>query len=89
MKKKTGFYLRNVLGENVVVAEGVENIDFSKIISMNDSAAFLWQQIGEEPFTVEDLVGYFCGEYNVDEQTAKADAQALVQQWINAGIVEE
>ena len=89
MKKKTGFYLRNVLGENVVVAEGVENIDFSKIISMNDSAAFLWQQIGEEPFTVEDLVGYFCGEYDVDEQTAKADAQALVQQWINAGIVEE
>ena len=89
MKKKTGFYLRNVLGENVVVAEGVENIDFSKIISMNDSAAFLWQQIGEDPFTVEDLVGYFCGEYNVDEQTAKADAEALVQQWINAGIVEE
>ena len=89
MKKKTGFYLRNVLGENVVVAEGVENIDFSKIISMNDSAAFLWQQIGEDPFTVEDLVGYFCGEYDVDEQTAKADAEALVQQWINAGIVEE
>ena len=89
MKKKTGFYLRNVLGENVVVAEGVENIDFSKIISMNDSAAFLWQQIGEEPFTVDELVGYFCGEYNVDEQTAKADAEALVQQWINAGIVEE
>lgn len=89
MKKKTGFYLRNVLGENVVVAEGVENIDFSKIISMNDSAAFLWQQIGEEPFTVDDLVGYFCGEYDVDEQTAKADAETLVQQWINAGIVEE
>ena len=89
MKKKTGFYLRNVLGENVVVAEGVENIDFSKIISMNDSAAVLWQQIGEEPFTVDDLVGYFCGEYDVDEQTAKADAEALVQQWINAGIVEE
>ena len=89
MKKKTGFYLRNVLGENVVVAEGVENIDFSKIISMNDSAAFLWQQIGEEPFTVDDLVGYFCGEYDVDAQTAKADAEALVQQWINAGIVEE
>lgn len=89
MKKKTGFYLRNVLGENVVVAEGVENIDFSKIISMNDSAAFLWQQIGEEPFTVDDLVGYICGEYDVDEQTAKADAEALVQQWINAGIVEE
>ena len=89
MKKKTGFYLRNVLGENVIVSEGVENIDFSKIISMNESAAFLWQQIGDKPFTIDDLVNYFCGEYDVDEQTAKADAKALVKQWIDAGIVEE
>lgn len=89
MKKKKGFYLRNVLGENVIVAEGVENIDFSKIISMNESAAFLWQQVGDEPFTIADLVGYFCGEYDVDEQTAETDAKALVRQWLDAGIVED
>lgn len=89
MKKKKGFYLRYVLGENVIVAEGVENIDFSKIISMNESAAFLWQQVGDEPFTIADLVGYFCGEYDVDEQTAETDAKALVRQWLDAGIVED
>lgn len=89
MKKKTGFYLRNVLGENVIVSEGVENIDFSKIISMNESAAFLWQQIGDEPFTVADLVHYMCEEYDVDEHTAETDAKTLVQQWLDAGIVEE
>ena len=40
MKTKKGFNLRTICGENIIVAEGVENIDFSRIISMNESAAF-------------------------------------------------
>ena len=36
MKTKQGFRLRQVCGENVIVGEGIENIDFSKIISMNE-----------------------------------------------------
>ena len=34
MKTKKGFVLRNVCGENIIVAEGKENIDFTKIISI-------------------------------------------------------
>ena len=36
MKAKKGFNLRNVCGEQIIVAEGKENIDFSNIISMNE-----------------------------------------------------
>ena len=39
MKAKTGFSLRTVCGENIRVAEGGENIDFSNIISMNERSA--------------------------------------------------
>ena len=35
MKIKKGFVLRDICGENIIVAEGKENIDFTKIISMN------------------------------------------------------
>ena len=45
MKAKPGFNLRVVCGENIIVAEGEENIDFSNIISMNESSAYLWQNI--------------------------------------------
>jgi hypothetical protein len=88
MKAKKGFRLRSICGENVIVAEGIENIDFSKIISMNESAAYLWQQIGEADFTPEDLAGYLCQEYEVDETTALADAKTVVKQWADAGIIE-
>lgn len=88
MKIKKGFRLRNICGENVIVAEGIENIDFSKIISMNESAAYLWQRVGDNPFTADDLARLLCEEYEVDEATAQADAQTVAEQWVNAGIVE-
>ena len=88
MKTKQGFRLRNVCGENVIVAEGIENIDFSKIISMNESAAYLWQKVEGHPFTADDLASHLCDEYDVDEATAKDDAQTVVKQWLEAGIIE-
>ena len=89
MKTKQGFRLRSVCGENVIVAEGIENIDFSKIISMNESAAYLWQKVEGQPFTADDLARHLCEEYAVDEATAQADAQTVVGQWLEAGIIEE
>ena len=88
MKAKTGFNLRNVCGEQVIVAEGRENIDFSNIISMNETSAYLWNAIQGRDFTVDDLVKLLTQEYEVDEQTARKDAQALAKQWLEAGICE-
>ncbi len=88
MKVKKGFKLRNVCGEYVIVAEGVENIDFSKIISMNESSAYLWKNIQDSEFTAQDLCRLLTEEYDVDEATALADAKTVAQQWMDAGIVE-
>ena len=39
MKIKKGFELRDICGEKVIIASGIENIDFNKMISLNESAA--------------------------------------------------
>ena len=88
MKAKPGFNLRVVCGENIIVAEGEENIDFSNIISMNESSAYLWQNIQGKEFTHEDLVGLLTQEYEVDEATATKDVKALTELWLQAGIIE-
>ena len=88
MKAKPGFNLRVVCGENSIVAEGEENIDFSNIISMNESSAYLWQNIQGKEFTHEDLVGLLTQEYEVDEATAMKDVKALTELWLQAGIIE-
>lgn len=88
MKEKKGFNLRDICGEHIIVAEGLENIDFCNIISMNDSAAYLWQALKDKEFTVDDMVRLLLEEYDVDEETAKKDASILAKQWTEAEIIE-
>ena len=88
MKAKNGFNLRTVCGENILVAEGEENIDFSNIICMNESSAYLWNSIQGKDFEVKDLVDLLIEMYEVDEETATRDARLLVDQWKQAEIIE-
>lgn len=88
MRIKKGFVLRDVCGEKIVVAEGKENIDFTKIISMNESAAFLWENVKDIDFDVDMLKTLLCSEYDVEEATALADSQIILNQWVEAGVVE-
>lgn len=88
MKTKSGFNLRQICGENVIIAEGEENIDFSNIISMNESSAYLWKNIQDKDFSEDELVKLLTEEYEVDEITAKSDVNSLVKSWLNAGIIE-
>lgn len=88
MRKKKGFELRDVCGEQVIIAVGKENVDFSKIISMNESSAYLWNSVCDDDFSAESLCKLLVEEYNVDETTALKDAQNLIEQWVQAGIVE-
>ena len=95
MKAKKGFNLREVCGEQIIVAEGLENIDFTNIISMNETSAFLWNSIQGKEFTPEDLAKLLCDNYWIDENTpldpaqALSDAEQVAKKWIEAGIVEE
>ena len=88
MKTKKGFVLRNVCGENIIVAEGKENIDFTKIISMNETAAYLWKNVEGKDFDPDTLKNLLMKEDEVEETTADADAKTIAKQWIEAGIAE-
>ena len=56
MKIKKGFVLREVCSERVIMGEGLGAINFGKLLALNETAAWLWQQaqaMGD--FTVEAL----------------------------------
>lgn len=80
--------MREVCGEVVVVATGRKNIDFSKVISLNESAALAWRAVVGMDFEVKDIVATLTDTYEVDEATAQADAAQLIAQWQEMGMVE-
>lgn len=89
MKTKPGFNIRNVCGQDLIVAEGEENIDFSNIISMNETSSYLWTKVQKmDSFTVDDMVNLLLQEYEVDRATALSDCSLLAAQWNKAGIID-
>ena len=89
MKRTEGFVLRTVCGEKVIVGEGLGAIDFGKLISLNDTAAWIWEQAGEQgEFSVDSLADALCENYEVEAARAQADVEALLKQWKELGIVE-
>lgn len=90
MKLKTGFNLRDICGEKVLVAEGLENIDYSRIINLNETAAYLWENlVSVDSFEVEDMVELLTREYDVPADVALDDCRDLVKQWREAELIAE
>lgn len=89
MRIKNGFVLRQVCGENVIVGEGLGAINFGKMLALNETAAWLWQQaVAMGDFTVDALAQKLCDEYEVSLDEAKADVTAIVTEWQNVGVLE-
>lgn len=88
MKIKNGFVLRQICGEYIISAEGMENINFNKLISLNESAAYLWESIEGKEFAEEDLAGLLIEKYGIDEALATKDSASIAAAWREAGLVE-
>lgn len=88
MKIKEGFILRTICGEHVVVGEGLAQVNFNKMLSLNESAAWLWQEVSGKDFSREELVQLLLGRYEVSQEQASADVDKLVDTWIKEGVVE-
>ena len=88
MKLIEGFRLRPLGKEYIVTPESVAQINFNKMISLNSSAAYLWKSVEGREFTPEDLKRLLLDRYDVAEEIAGRDAEAIARTWIEAGIAE-
>jgi hypothetical protein len=89
MKFKKGYRLRSLGQEFILVAEGLEAVDFSRMISMNESAAFLWKEVEEKDFDAEMLATLLVDNYGITRETAQNDVAALLKSWLAAGLIED
>lgn len=90
MKTIKGFRLRPLGKEYIITAEDVSQINFNKMIALNETAAYLWTAFEDgKEFSVEDLADKLLEQYDVDRETALADSAMIAGKWIEAGIAEE
>ena len=89
MKKISGLVLRRLGKEAVIVAESLELVNFDRLVSLNASAAYVWESLPDTSFDIDDITRLLTERYDVDETVAIIDARELADVWLQAGIVEK
>lgn len=85
---KKGFKSRMICGEFVLIPCASEQVNFNRLVSMNDSARFLWENLQGRDFQLQDMVNMLLEEYDVSEELARSDCDKLLSDWTEAGLLE-
>lgn len=87
MKIKSGYIMREVAQNHVVVPTGEAALDFSGLITLNETGAFLWKLL-EADTTESELLKGLLEEYDIDETTAQEDISEFLVKLRAADLLE-
>ena len=87
MKLKKNFVLRQIVDTWVVLPLAEQTVDFSSMLTLNDSGAMLWKAL-EQGTDRDGLVCALTSEYEVSSKEAEADVDAFLNKLVQAGCVE-
>lgn len=89
MKISTKYKVREMAGEHIIVMPGRYGADMTRVVALNSSSLYLWEQLVERDFTPDEVVGLLVDRYAIDAETARRDAQRWVEQLATCGILEK
>lgn len=93
MKTIEGFRLRKLGDEYILVGESMSLINFNKMITFNETSAFMWEQAElfskeQGSFDANMLCKSLCEEYDVSPEQAMTDVDNTLNAWMTAGVIE-
>jgi len=77
MKIKENLVLRRIGSEYVIIVPGKDTVDMTKVYSLNETSAWIWEQLKNEDFTIEQVVELVMQYYEVDQDRAMCDLQTF------------
>ena len=88
MKIKQQYKVREMAGEHVVIMQGELGSNLTKIISLNESALYLWQAIDGKEFDVNTIADLLAEHYGIDDEVAQSDAAHWIDRLEECGLLE-
>ena len=88
MKIKSGFVLRKIASSWMVVPVGERAAEVNGMISLNETAAFVWQFL-QEDHTKEEAVEAMVAEFDVTPERAAQDIDVMLSNMKAAGLLDD
>ncbi len=89
MKIDERFKVRSVAGEYVVVDQGKDQVNMTRIISLNRTANALWQALAGRDFTTQDAIDFLATTYDITPEQAKTDAEKFLHSMRQCNILHD
>ena len=84
MKIDPAYTLHIVAGEHIIrIQDAKEN----KVLTLNSTAKYLWENLTGKDFTLEEAVSLLTSHFEVERETAVADAQKWIKELHDLGII--
>ena len=78
MRRSKDSLLRTIAGETILIPTGAAARQLSGLVTLNELGAFIWQQLADD-CTLDTIAARITAEYDVDDATARADAENFLQ----------
>ena len=88
MHIKSIYKVRQLAGENLVVGQGRPNADMTKVISLNDTAVLLWNELAGRDFTLDEAAAVLVKHFGIPEEQALTDATRWADSLRQCGVIE-
>ncbi len=88
MRTKTGFRLRQIGDDYILMPEGTEQINFNKMITFNATAAYIWEETKDKDFDKTTIKKLLTDKYEISDEQAEIDAVKTIEDWTKAGLIE-
>lgn len=87
MRLNPSLRLRRIGSKSVIVRVVDGKANLTDVISLNETAAGLWERFAGTEFTADEMAGWLCGEYDVEASVARADVHRLLEKWKEYGML--
>ena len=82
------YILKNLAGESILVYQNESEVNYSKVITLNEIGTLIVQDLMED-HTYEEIVNHILNEYEINEETAKKDCENFIEKLKSLGVVDD
>ena len=86
---KSGYMIENIAGQYILMAPAVGDIDYSKMLVLSESAAFVVNKIISATMSFASMLKALLTEYEVDESLAKNELSKLLTDMEGLNVFEK
>lgn len=79
MRIKEKIKIREIAGEKIVIMERDQQVEFTRVMVLNATSEWLWNQLCGIEFEKEQVAALLQSKYNVDESVALSDSVKWIE----------